>query len=221
MAEESKSLIPAEIAGTIQKHDDSMFEKVASASAFLPRIMLMATTSGLVVDKKMAAGDYALVDGDSFIDLGSEFDLLVCNWRPKAMDVSGNEIVSAYDPDSAVFKEIQAKADVKDSGCMFGPEFLVYVKSAKKYASYFMSSKTSRREAPALRKYLTKAATLKSHLIDPPKSKYKWYGPVVTSCSTPFEVPSLESLKVEINKFNNPPVEEREPADEASGTRER
>jgi len=202
--------------GAIQKHGD--LEAFAGAADFLPRLMLLASGSALAIEGKVPAGEYAAIaDKENYVKLGAEVDILCCVWRPKAMDVSGDEIISVFDKDSELFKQIQEKSGGKDSGCMYGPEFLVWIKQTKKFATFFMASKTMRREAPKMNQYLTKPVTLRSRLIDPPKSKYKWFGPVVSACSTPFDIPPVDDLKTEIDKFNTPPEQQLEPADATDG----
>lgn len=213
-------LVPMGELGLTQP-SENIFDQIAKSSQFLGRVMLMGSNSSLVQEGKMPLGHYAFIPSQNiFQDLSNEVDVLVCAWRPKAMDVSGDEIISSFKVDSPIFKEIVEKSGVKDSGCMYGPEFLLYIKSIKSFATYFMSSKTSRREAPNLKSLMGKAATLKSRFIVPPKSRYKWHGPVVVPCSTPFEIPSIDVLKEEISKFSTPKEEEREPADEAVTERE-
>jgi hypothetical protein len=86
---------------------------------------------------------------------------------------------------------------------MYGPEFLLYIPSVEDFATFFCGSKSARREAPNIKKLMTKPATFKSKKIS--NKRYTWFGPCVTTCSTPFAPPSLEELQEKVNKFNNPP----------------
>lgn len=199
--------LKGEDVGDLDKHDASVFEAVTKVGDFLPRLQLMTSNS-----KKCKSGDfpinnYAIVDGQNFIDLGSAVDVLMVTWRPKALEM-GDEVIAVYDENDEQFKRIQEKADEKDSGCMFGPEYLVYVPQVKKFTTFFMGSKSARREAPNANARLKKAATLKSKEIT--TKKYNWYAPTVSPCSTPFEMPESEVLKEQVDKFNNPPVSEVE-----------
>lgn len=206
-----------------QKYDNKDFLAVASAAAtYLPRVMLMGSQSGLVTEQKMRAGDYAIINGEKFSDLTNTVECIPLSWRPKAMRI-GDQIMSVYDTNNPEFKKIQDESSVQDSGCMFGPEFLIWI-PGHGFATLFMSSKTQRREAPALNELLEqgKAATLKSHLIAPKGSKYKWWGPIVTSCSSPFaQLPDPEDVRVQVEAFQNPKETEIETADVASSSRER
>ena len=89
---------------------------------------------------------------------------------------------------------------------MYGPEFLVWLPAVKKWAGLFMSSKTARREAPAIRDRIGKPSTLGTEFIK--TKKYSWHGIVCQPCSTPFELPSQESIDDQVEKFKNPPKDD-------------
>lgn len=194
------------------KYDDEAFDIASKAGDYLPRLQLLTSNSEKCKDGSFPVNHYALVNGSNLTDLGDSVDVLVITWRPKAIEM-GDEIITVYDPTDAEFERIQVKSDEKDSGCMFGIEFLVWCAGAKQFATFFMGGKSSRREAPNVKALLRKAATLKSHLIE--GKKYKWQSPCVTVCSTLFDPPSLEALKKEVDKFNNPPANVVEAADAA------
>lgn len=190
--------------------------EVSTAADFLPRLQLFGGSSDAVKEGKIGVGRYGLVRSkDQIEDLGAEVNGLICAGRAKALDVSGENAITSYDPKSDIFKAIQAGSAEENSRKMFGPEFLVYIPAVQSYATFFMSSPTSRREAPAVLARMRKAATLKAQLIN--GKKHKWHGPVITPCSTPFDLPSPESLQDEITKFSNPKsseVELAKPSDE-------
>jgi len=197
---------------SVVKHDDDAFSLATKTGDWLPRLQLMTSNSEKCKDGSFPVNNYALVDGSNFTDLGQSVDVLVITWRPKAIEM-GEEIITVYDPKNPLFEKIQLKSDEKDSGCMFGIEFLVWVAAQKQFATFFMGSKSSRREAPNVKALLRKAATLKSHLIE--GKKYKWQSPCVTPCSTPFDTPEIDALKEEVNKFNNPPETDVQTVDAA------
>ncbi|GAG07839.1 unnamed protein product, partial [marine sediment metagenome] len=101
------------------------------------------------------------------------------------------------------------------------PEFLLWIPSQNLFTTYHASSKTARREAQKMEPLIGKAITLRCKLIDPPKSRFKWHGPVVTGCSTPLETPSVEDMQAEVVKFQNPQESVVEVADEDESGRER
>lgn len=210
------NIIPAEVTGgAVEKFSDDDFALATKAGDYLPRLQLMTANSDKCKGGEFPINHYALVSGQNFTDLGEALDIAVVTWRPKALEID-EEIISVYDPEDAEFKRIQAKSDEKDSGCMFGPEFLVYIPSKEQFATFFMGSKSSRREAPNLRARVGKAATLKSHFIE--TKKYSWYAPTIVPCSTPMDIPPVEAIQEQVEKFNNPPASEVEkiPEEEVS-----
>lgn len=206
--------------GVSKYGSDDDFNKLSTTGGFLPRLMLMGTNSTLVQEDKIKAGAYGLVRAkDQCDDLGKEVPCLPLSWRSKAMEITDGEVISVFDRKDPEFDRIVQKSEEADSGCMYGPEFLLWIPAAKCFATFYCSSKTSRREAPQLRNLIGKPTLLKSHLIK--GKKYNWFGPVVTTCSQPFGLPSQEEIIEEVTKFNNPPVNEKESAPEGATARAR
>jgi len=200
---EENALIPAEIAGGLAKYDDSVFKETTKSGDYLPRLQLMTSASEKCKSGEFPINHYALIRDQNFDDLGEAIDLLVVTWRPKALEI-GEEVVSVFDPEHAEFKRIQDKSSEADSGCMYGPEYLMYIPAKKMFATFFCGSKSARREAPNIQNKLGQAATLKAKKIE--TKKYTWFAPSCTICSTPFEAPDTEELKKAVEKFNNPPA---------------
>lgn len=202
------------------KADEKMFEMTTSSGAFLPRVQLMTSSSEKCKAGEFPINNFAFIAGQNYKDLGKEVDVLVIHWRPKAVDMSGEVILSSYDGNSDLFQKIMTKADVKDSKCMFGPEFLIYVPGERKFATFFMGSKSARKEAPGIKALLKNACTLKNKKIE--WKTYTWFAPFGVPCNTPFELPTNEAIMEELNKFSNPPAQEVEKAEEpAAGGRAR
>lgn len=207
---ENNSLIPLNDL-PVSKYDDKSFDALAKAATWLPRINLQGTGSNMVKEDKIKQGHFALIESkESFADLTNSFDCVVISWRPKAMRVDGDQVINVHNPQSPEFEKIVAEADQPDSGCLYGPEFLLWVKGASKFATFFMSSKTLRREAPNLKTLIGKAATVRSKLIK--TQKYSWFGCTVTPCSTPFDIPPIAEIKEQAAKFANPGEKEVESA---------
>lgn len=197
--------------GELSKHTQEEFEELQS-SRFLPRIQLMTGRSGKCERGEFPVNHYALVAGSSFTDIGAEVDGLVLAWRPKALEID-DEIVTVYDKKDPEFERISDRADnEKNSGCMWGYEYLMWVGSVRKFATFFCGTKSARREAPNLNSHMNKAVTLRSHYIE--TNKFSWQGIQVVSCSTPMPMPSVAALEAELEKFNNPPVETTERAED-------
>jgi hypothetical protein len=197
------------------------FDDITSSGiVYLQRLQLFGSKSDACAEGRIGIGHWGLVNDDVITDLGDEADIVLLAYRPKALDTGGEVIITDYDVQSETFNRIREESFVKDSGCMYGPEFLVYVPSQDAFATYFASSKTARREAKKFRPLLGQAATVKSRLIE--KGKYKWHGPVILPCSTPMTMPGMEIIKSQIEKFANPPKDEVEVAPEdGEGGRER
>lgn len=196
-------LVPAGVGGgalsTFSAEDMAL---VSTSGDFLPRLQLYGGNSNAVKEGKIGVGCYGLVRGaDTIENLGTEVDIIVVDGKAKALRVGADKtIITKFDPQDVEFKKIMAESNVKDSGCMYGPEFLIYVPSIEQFATFFMSSKTSRREAKNVYARMGKAGTLKANLIK--TAKYMWHGPVCTPCSTPFDnLPSADEFGDAVTKF--------------------
>jgi hypothetical protein len=212
-----EALITVPQGGALAEKSDDIFDDVVSSGGWLPRLQLMSSNSKPCKSGSFPTNHYALVQGQQLTDLGNETDLLVIDWRAKALEM-GDEIISNYDPKSEEFIRIREKSGEQDSGCMFGPEYLVYVPSEKQFALFFMGSASARREAPALKTRLQKAATLKVQMID--GKKHSWAAPAVTPCSSPIDLPDQEAVMEQLEKFNNPQSSDVEVAPEEEGSSE-
>lgn len=206
--------VPVSIPGlnlaTVQKYGDSDLAAVTKSGSFLPRVQLFTAKSNQAQDGSIGINHYGINDGGTIKDLGLTVDVLCLTWRPKALDM-GEVVIASYKTDSNEFKRIAEKSMESDSGCMFGPEFLFWVPTEKKFATFLMGSKSMRREAKKwIPSYLMQPITLKSLKIETPK--YTWFSPVATVCSTPFDMPSAEDIQEVAEAFNNPPESEVETA---------
>lgn len=187
-------------------------ESFMSTSTFLPRIQLMTDRSPLVAADKFQKNHFALIKGDEYRDLGPSVDCIVLARRSKALDTSDkSNIVTVYDakPDergnpTGEFRRIMEDSETQDSGCMYGPEFLVWLGgNVAQFATLFFGSKSHRREASSMNGLLRQAATLTPFYVE--GKKFKWWVPRVTMCSTPvMPLPELEDTKQQLNDFLNP-----------------
>ncbi len=202
---------------------DKMFGEIAKGASYLCRLQLFTAGS-----KECKAGRFAMnhygyvISKEKITDLGKTVDIFPLSWRPKALQIlPTGDILSKYDPTDPEFKRIAETSEQPNSGCMYGPEFLVWVPAIKQFASFFMSSKSMRIEAPNLKEKLDeeRAATLDSVFVE--TKKYSWQTPVVKPCSTPFEVPDAETIIAAVTKFKNPPKDEIEAAEPAETARPR
>lgn len=179
---------------------DEVFDEMKT-STYLPRLQLMTSASAKVKDGDFPTNHYALVLDQDYTDLGKQVDVLILAWRPKAMDL-GATIVTSFDPKDPGFLDIQKRSSQPNSNCMWGYEYLTWVPAAKAFATYFLGSKTARREAKKMKARLGAAATLGSTKID--NGKNVWFGPTTSDCSTPFDMPNRDETFKQIEEFNNP-----------------
>ena len=219
------SLVPQDIVdGTLTTGES--FQSIVSGGDYLPRLQLFGSKSDACAEGKIGIGHYGSVKDSVITDLSPEVDIVIIGWRPKALQIDGENLVIAFHPNivdgkitDPLFKKIVDKAGIRNSGCMYGPEFLVWIPSITTFATYHMNNPTNRREARNMEPLLGKAATLKCRLID--QGKYKWHGPVILPCSAPIEMPSDDEIREQFNKFKDPPQNDVELAENTGGERAR
>lgn len=183
-------------------------DEVAKGSDFLPRIQLI--TKGKYVDEgKIKPGRWGVPQpgGDEIEDLGDKIDVVPFVYRPKALDVSDRDaIVAVYDVKEPEFQRI--KNAPKNTGCMWGPSFLVLERNTGKLYELFFGNKSGRNEAGKLKPFLMEQAPATLGIRYKKTPEYGWHVPVVTKCSEPFDAASVkvttEQIKEEIEKFLNP-----------------
>ena len=190
------------------------------SSSFTKRLQLV--TKGKLVDQGLVKpGHWVIpVSEEEVTDLGESADVLVLAVRDKALDTNDKPPVASFAPESALFKDIVTRAGTKDSGCMFGPSFLVYERTTGQFLELFFGNASGRQEAGNLYNFLPiskeqakaygkgfqeqgpQASTLKSKYIKKPR--YAWHAPVVGKCSTPFkDLPESQEFVDQITKFLN------------------
>lgn len=196
LVKNNDSLLPA-ITPNITDED---FSKYAKSSKFLQRIQLYGSSSKLCKMGRIPQGHFGVpVSKDKIDDLGDSFDCLVIQYRLKAMDINGDRPVSFFDKDSESFQKIVDASSTKDSGCMWGPEFLLWLPNKKCFASMFFCNPTMRNVAEELKALHGNFATISSVLID--TKKYMWHGPKITACTTPYDLPDMAGVVEENTKF--------------------
>ena len=225
---------------TTQIGDDNAFEEISKGSQeFLPRLQLY--TKGSAIDQGLITpGHWGIPDNDDVTDLGPSVDILPLARRPKAIDLSDTEaIVTNYDVGSETFQEIMERSLESNSGCMYGPSFLVWERSSGQFLEFFCGSKSTRSEAkkiyPALP--VTEAdikarglsdvephgpipITMRSKLVK--KKAFSWHVPVIGKCSTPLDgLPSNDVIIREIQRFVNPSEDNIEKVTETVNRRAR
>jgi len=195
---------------------DEVFDQIAGSGGYFARLSLQTSTSRLCKQGKIPANHFALITTASkFEDLGKSVDVLVLCARAKAVNMNADEFKVVYDTKSDDFKKLMAESEIKDSGCTYGPEFLVYIPAAKSYALLHCNNASTRRAevAEALRGLILMGATLGSVYVE--TTKHEWYTLAVNPCSTISDAPAISDVKENMQKF----IDEQK-GDEKSETNE-
>jgi len=226
-----------------QRGDDKAYGELSQGNEFLGRLQLFSK-GGAINKGLIKPGHWGIPESDEdIIDLGVSIDCLVLARRPKALDMSDKDaIIGNYDMESDEFKRIADASAGQDSGCMYGPSFLVLERSSGRLLEYFCGTKSTRSEAKKIYPYLPLTAqdivarklaadtephaplpfTMKTKLVE--RKHFSWHVPVVLKCSTPFKaLPEMAVIVKEIERFINPPADgvEKVPEKEAGKRRAR
>lgn len=209
MSSEEKSLIPVDLLPKTQ--DDDAISALTRTSEFLPQIRIYGSQASVVQEQKFPMGHFGLYfSAENIVDLGEQFNCLVCHFRPRASIILGDAPINFYgrfDGSRWIFAEqfdiIKDKAMSKERGYFAGLEYLVWIPhDINKFALFYMGSITLRRESPNIKALVGKAATLKIKFIK--TKEYSWHGCSTFPCSTPFDIPDKDSIMEEIAKFCEP-----------------
>ncbi len=199
--------------GAVQKYSDDDFDEMAVGS-FLPRLQLMTANSAPCKAGEFPVNHWAFIRDQNSQDVGESLDVLVCAWRPMAL-AFGENTSSVHDRKSAEFLDIQARADKKEDGFMWGYQALVWTPSVGSFATYFAGSPTARRAFPTVKSEMNGPATFGSKKID--NGTHVWFGPTCVECSTPFDMPEKDEYQKQMEKFNNPVASKNELVVEEEG----
>ena len=194
------------------------FNELVNSGGFFPRLQLMTSNTELAKEGKVRVNSYAIIDGKNYTELGPETVVVPLHWRPFALSTKENPIVSSHDQKSELFKKIEKLSSVKNSGAMCGPEFLVWVPDAEKFATLFFGSVSARRVGKTFVLQMNKPTLLKSEMVQ--TTDFKWYI-IKHEDYTPGidKFPSASELQSTIEKFINPPVATVEVANEPATDR--
>lgn len=180
----------------IKKDDSAML--AMQKPQYQPRLQFISKMSKFVeMENGISPNTFAIIHSDDeFKEIGKTVDFTILSWRQKALDT--NEGKAYYDNQSKKFIEIQTRAEtVQNSGCMFGPEYLVYIPQEGVCATLFMGSKTLRFEVPKLQKFYKEQqpVQMSGKLITPKSGNSKPYMSASAAiCPTPILPPAPEKL---------------------------
>lgn len=210
------------------KYGTEVAHQAVSGSNFLPRLQLLGANTNLCKRGKAPIGSYVILRGkDTVVHLlGEDVNILVVSWRPKAIRFGNGSVSVFYNPAAPGFKQVEIDSTKSDSGCMFGPEYLIYVPSVNEFCTFHFNNPTMRVSAAGMFPNVGKAVTCRVEFIE--KGKHSWHGPIILNCSTPLPMPAdpnafREALILQRDRFNNPKEDEEveELTAAATGQRDR
>lgn len=220
MSDELAMLNEGALALNIENPFEDDLKEVLTAGSWLPQFRLYTAGTDEVKSEKIAMDHYGLrVGKDNIEDLGREVDVLLLTIRPRALDIRDTANVRASSiMKSELYQDIKEISDNTPgkSGCLYGPEFLIYVPIKGVFATCHFNNKTARNEAGKVGALMLDEELLKQGVqkrqITPTTFKSKkiankentWKGMHVTKCSTPFPLPSIEEMQEVINVFLHP-----------------
>ncbi len=218
--------------------DFKEMERMSQGTDFLRRIQLYS--KGPNIDRGLIGGGHFGVpmSKTEITDLSAAIDLLIIERRPKAIDMSDTDnLIITYDSTSEEFRRIEEASATRDSGCCFGPSYLVYERTTGKFYEFFCGSKSARIESSNINAYLPvtpemikagatkeeevrgpKPCTLRAELVD--NGRFTWHVAKPEDCLTPFELlPTLDDLNKEVAKFLTPDENEVEAVKEEDNSK--
>ncbi len=178
---------------------------------WLPRVQLFSSNAGPVKERIFPAGHWGIpVSPSTIVDLGEEVDVVLVATRQRAMQWDGETMTTSCDRESSVFQEIIRLSETdKDSGAMYGPEFLAWVGSQQMFATLFLGSPSARRETLMFMQAINKPGQLYSKLVGRVR---RWEIPQVRVTSAfPFDLPAATTTKKAWEKFTKVEETEAEP----------
>jgi hypothetical protein len=193
------------------------------SSSFIGRIQLMTDASMIVKKNEFEKNHFALIKGKDHVDLGPELNFLPISKRRKALENSPKGLTIVYDKEDPEYIRIKETASEKNSGRMYGWDYLVWLPETKQFATFFCGTISTRRESKHIRHNMLEWLTLRPHFAEPskPGGFAFWHPQVVVSTAT-FDPPEAEAAQKEKEKFDNPTPVMPEVVEEApdDGSRE-
>jgi len=195
----------------------SIAAPASEVPSYFPRIQLYS--KGAAIDQGLIRpGHYGIPDGSSVTDIGPSIDIIPLAVLDKALDVSNRDkIVTVFGRDNPEYSRIKSESEIADSGCMYGPVFLVLERTTGKFYELFANSKSARRELDEkLKNYLPVNDTAAAQLgIEPrnaapanlsvkfvKKARYSWHAPVACPSNASFtKIPDLKMVIESIQQF--------------------
>jgi hypothetical protein len=210
----------------VARYDDDVFNSLSIQGGFLPRVNLYSARSKIVQRELFTANHWGIVTGkDKLDDLGENFHAVPLAYRPMALDLREAKAVVYFDPNSPKFKECTEESLKKDSKCMSGIQFLLYVQGHG-LATYYAASKSAKMLAPNIRKLTNQFVTFGSVTVE--SGQWIFRAPTIAVSNVQFDLPMDEVLAKRAEFINVGPMQvadkdptSEEPAAPPGGTAER
>jgi len=197
---------------------DAVALMIAESKGFLARMQLMTSNAEPCKEGKFPINHFAIVEGnDAFVDLGETVNCIPMAHRPLALEW-GEETVAIYDAKimevtpgkfapTGEYARIKNKADTggMNSKAMYGVQFLLWLPTQQRFATFFCGTITLRNEVGNFVKMIGKSSTLVAKRIS--NKKNTWYSAVVKPCSEELDRSTDQEA---VDSFLNPPAAERE-----------
>jgi len=223
-------LAPVVDVNALQKHAVGELDAMANSSGYLPYLQFMSSNSEKCKSGEFPINHFALVKSQQHIDLGEDIDCVPIAWRPKAIDMTGEDNVIVYDRKqdadnnpTGEFARIQDASDNAPKGTMgymYGPEILLWIPESETFATFFCGGITTRKEAPNIIGFLGNGLTLRGTKIK--TTHYTYWSPQGIKCSAPLAPPNMDELQIVADAFNNPEdvVPQKVEEEEGAGSRD-
>jgi hypothetical protein len=190
----------AALGNTVSRYDDDVFGSLTIQGGFLPRLALYSSRSKVCERGLFKANHWGVVSGkDKLDDLGENFNAVPLAYRPMALDLREKKAVAYFDPNSPKFKECTEESTKKDSKCMSGIQFLVYVQGHG-LATYYCASKSAKMLAPMIRKLVNSYVSFGSVTVE--SGDYVFRAPTVVVSNVQFDLP-IEEIQAKRAEFIN------------------
>lgn len=192
-------LVPAT---TIDADELAEVRKEAESASGLAYFRMYGSNSKEVKGKKIPGGNYGFAVGKSDpIDLTAEVDIIICATRLRAVDTKGSK--SFYNRKSDGYQDVKKRSSTKDSGCMHGPEILIWIGVLGKFATWHLNSPTLRNISDDILDALTKAVTVGWRLAE--GNGFTWDASTVTPCPDwGHPLPPEDEFTATVKKFKSP-----------------
>lgn len=190
------------------------------ATEWVPRLQLNSASSQYGKQHVEHINTYGIIRSETDVTiLGKSVTILPLAFRPMALDMRVDKPKSYHDPASAEFKAVQSISGGKDSKCMWGAQFLLWLPEAKQFVTFFLGSKSSRKLGPSFNSRINKSAKLGSETIKTPD--YVWQNPTIEDGPPFSEMPTREELTMQVERFLNPPASQVVTAEAPADTESR